>query len=193
MADRQKPLDYAPSGELYQGSKIRALRQANGWSLTSFGQQLGCQLSALSNIETNKVLAPRGLLERMATVLEVPLAELQAAPLPPALATKPTRRPPSPSEPEPVRRVPAAQQAPAPTRQPSSNGHRPVTPPTPWSFGDQVAAIIDSFRLTPSEQQLAHDLITDLVRTVCLRLKEASAHPPRPAASHRAVDGSAAS
>jgi hypothetical protein len=48
MADRQKPLEHAPTGALERGSQIRARRQANGWTLTEFGRRRGCQLSALS-------------------------------------------------------------------------------------------------------------------------------------------------
>ena len=62
MTARQKPLEYAPTGALYLGSRIRSLRQAKGWSLTELGQRLGCQLSLLSTIETNRVAPPLPLL-----------------------------------------------------------------------------------------------------------------------------------
>ncbi len=83
MTARQKPLEYSSTGELYLGSTIRSLRQARGWSLTDLGQRLGCQLSLLSTIETNRVVPAPQLLERIATLLEVPRAELAQAPVPP--------------------------------------------------------------------------------------------------------------
>ena len=113
MADRAKPLEYAPTGALYRGSQIRAVRQAKGWSLTHFGQLLACQLSALSNIETNRVAPSARLLARIATLLEVPLAELEQAPLPPLLAAKATGRT-TPSRPtRPPRPLTAAPTPPA--------------------------------------------------------------------------------
>ena len=169
MADRAKPLEYAPTGELYRGSQIRAVRQAKGWSLTHFGQLVGCQLSALSNIETNRVAPSARLLARIASLLEVPLAELEQAPLPPPLAAKANGRSASSR--------PAHRPRPAPPTPP------PPADPAPamagrWTFGDQVEAILASFPLSPREQQLACELIVELTRCLCLRLKAMSMDPP---------------
>jgi transcriptional regulator with XRE-family HTH domain len=180
MADRQKPLEYAPTGELYRGSQIRALRQAKGWTLTHFGRLLGCQLSALSLIETNQLVPSPGLLARVATLLEVPLAELEAASLPAALATTQTRRR-GAARPAAatgtLRGAPAARPTPTPDAPPTTNGADPAAA-DPWTVADQVAAILASFRLSPHEQQFAQALIPDLVRSVCQRLKEGSVPPP---------------
>jgi transcriptional regulator with XRE-family HTH domain len=185
MADRQKPLEYAPTGELYRGSQIRALRQAKGWTLTHFGQLLGCQLSALSLIETNQLVPSPGLLERMAALLEVPLAELQAAPLPAVLATTQAGRRGAARSAAATRTMPTAPTArppAAPDAPPTANGVVSAAA-DPWTVADQVAAILASFRLSPSEHQFAQALIPDLVRSVCQRLKEGSVPPPLEASS----------
>ena len=177
MADRAKPLEYAPTGALYRGSQIRALRQAKGWSLTHFGQLLACQLSALSNIETNRVAPSARLLARIATLLEVPLAELEQAPLPPLLAAKANGR-----------TTPAR---PAHRPQPATPAPTPAADPAPaaagrWTFGDQIDAILASFPLSPREQQLARELIVELTRCLCLRLKAMQMDPPNGVAATRA-------
>ena len=176
MADRAKPLEYAPTGALYRGSQIRALRQAKGWSLTHFGQLLDCQLSALSNIETNRIAPSPRLLGRIASLLEVPLAELEQAPLPPPLAAKANGRT-TPSRP-------------APPPRPLTTAPTPPADPAPaavgrWRFGDQVEAIIASFQLSPPEQQLACELVVDLTRSLCLRLKAVQMDPPNGVAAAR--------
>ena len=169
MADRAKPLEYAPTGALYRGSQIRALRQAKGWSLTDFGQLLACQLSALSNIETNRIAPSPRLLERIATLLEVPLAELEQAPLPPLLAAKANGRTTPSQAARPPRPVTAAP-TPAGDPAPAASGR--------WRFGDQVEAILASFQLSPREQQLACELVVELTRSLCLRLKAVGMDPP---------------
>ena len=177
MADRAKPLEYAPTGALYRGSQIRAFRQAKGWNLTHFSQLLGCQLSALSNIETNRVPPSPRLLARIATLLEVPLAELEQAPLPPLLAAKANGRT-TPSRPahRPQPAIPAL--TPPADPAPPATGRPAPAAPIPWTFGDQVEAIITSFHLAPREQQVARDLIVDLTRSLCLRLTAAGLDPP---------------
>ena len=180
MTARQKPLEYSSTGALYLGSRIRALRQAKGWSLTEVGQRLGCQLSLLSTIETNRVAPPPQLLERIATLLEVPLPELAQAPLPPGLTPKRPRRmatPPRPSRPAPAveETTPAVVLHPPPPRPVSSDAS------PRWTFGDQVEAVIASFRLTPPEAQFAQDLILDLTRSLCLRLADERLQSPGPA------------
>ena len=182
MADRAKPLEYAPTGALYRGSQIRALRQAKGWSLTHFGQLLDCQLSALSNIETNRIAPSPRLLGRIASLLEVPLAELEQAPLPPPLAAKANGRT-TPSRPTPPPRPLTAAPTPAADPAPASAGR--------WCFGDQVEAIIASFQLLPPEQQLACELVVDLTRSLCLRLKAVQLEPPNGVAATRADPGRA--
>ena len=176
MADRAKPLEYAPTGALYRGSQIRAVRQAKGWSLTHFSQLLGCQLSALSNIETNRVPPSPRLLERIATLLEVPLAELEQAPLPPPLAAKANGRT------TPAR--PAHRPRPAPPTPPPSADLAP-TEAGRWTFGDQVDALIASFQLTPREQRFARDLIVELTRSLCLQLKAVGTGTPDGVAAAR--------
>ncbi len=171
MTARQKPLAYAPTGELYLGSRIRALRQAKGWTLTELGQRLGCQLSLLSTIETNRVAPPPQLLERIATLLDVPLPELAQAPLPPGLTPKRPRRTATrsqPSHPAPAveENTSAVVRHPPPPRPAGSDA------PPRWTFGDQVEAVIASFRLTPPEAQFAQDLILELTRSLCLRLAD---------------------
>ena len=178
MVDRAKPLEYAPSGALYRGSQIRALRQAKGWSLTHFGQLLDCQLSALSNIETNRVAPLARLLARIASLLEVPLADLEQAPLPPLLAAKANGRTTSSRPAPPPRPLPAAPTPPA-DPVPAAVGR--------WRFGDQVEAIIASFQLSPPEQQLACELVVELTRALCLRLKAVEMEPPNGVAATRAA------
>ena len=171
MTARQKPLEYSSTGALYLGSRIRSLRQAKGWSLTELCQRLGCQLSLLSTVETNRVAPPPQLLERTATLLDVPLAELAQAPLPPGLTPKRPRRtatPLRPSQPAPAleETTSAVVLHPQPSRPAGSDA------PPRWTFGDQVEAVIASFRLTPPEAQFAQDLILDLARSLCLRLAD---------------------
>ena len=171
MTARQKPLEYSSTGALYLGSQIRSLRQAKGWSLTELGQRLGCQLSLLSTVETNRVAPPPQLLERIATLLDVPLPELAQAPLPPGLAPKRSRRtatPPRHSQPAPAveETTSAVAHHPPPSRPAGGDA------PSRWTFGNQVEAVIASFRLTPPEAQFAQDLILDLTRSLCLRLAD---------------------
>ena len=171
MTARQKPLEYSSTGALYLGSWIRSLRQAKCWTLTEVGQRLGCQLSLLSTIETNRVAPAPQLLERIATLLEVPLPELAQAPLPPGLTPKRPRRtaiPPQPSQIAPAveENTPAVVLRPPPSR--PTGGDASAS----WTIGDQVEAVIASFRLTPSEAQFAQDLILELTRSLCLRLAD---------------------
>ena len=183
MADRAKPLEYAPTCELYRGSQIRSVRQAKGWSLTHFGQLLTCQLSALSNIETNRVAPSARLLARIASPLEVPLPELEQAPLPPLLAAQANGRTPHAR--------PAHQPRPTiPPHRPSADPRSPE--PGRWTFGDQVDAILASFQLSPREHQLAGELIVELTRCLCLRLKAVGLDPPAEVAATREEPGHAA-
>ena len=172
---REQPLAYAPTGELYLGSQIRSLRQAKGWSLTALSRQLACHPGALSLLETNKAPVSARMLSAIATALGVAVEDLAQAPIHPALAGRRTTvsRQSQPDAPEDVAESAA-----------SRNGHPAPVPagPSPmadeppllavWTFGHQVEAIIASFQLAPREQQLARDLISDLTRTVCLRLTE---------------------
>ena len=175
---REQPLAYAPTGDLYLGSKIRALRQEQGWSLTYLATVVGCQPSALSLIETNKVRPAPHLVAALAMALTVPLADLEQAPMPPALESKRTasRRAALP---------PAAHgQAAPPLSVADDAAPTPAAPPAavvpapcgelapPWTFGDQVTAIIDTFRLSPVEQQFVRELVVDITRTLCLRIKD---------------------
>ncbi len=178
---REQPLAYAPTGELYLGSQIRSLRQAKGWSLTALARQLGCHPGALSLLETNKAPVSARMLSAIATALGVAEEDLAQAPIHPALAGRRTTVP-RPSRPD----TPEEAAEPAPSRNghtapapaaPSSMPDEPSLPAT-WTFGQQVEAIIASFQLAPREQQLAHDLISDLTRTVCLRLTQGRIPPP---------------
>ena len=172
MTARQKPLAYSSTGALYLGSRIRSLRQAKGWTLTEVGQRLGCQLSLLSTIETNRVAPAPQLLERIATLLDVPLPELAQAPLPPGLTPKRPRRTATP--PRPPQMAPAVEETtPAVVRHPPPSHPAGSDAPPRWTFGDQIEAVIASFRLTPPEAQFAQDLILELTRSLCLRLADA--------------------
>ena len=55
-----------------------------------------------------------------------------------------------------------------------------------WRFGDQVEAIIASFQLSAREQQLACELVVELTRSLCLRLKAVQMDPPNGVAATRA-------
>ncbi len=173
---REQPLAYAPTGELYLGSQIRSLRQAKGWSLTALARQLGCHPGALSLVETNKAPVSDRMLNAIATALGVAVEDLAQAPIHPSLGGRRTTvpRPRRPDAPEDVAEPAASwngHTAPAPAA-PSLMPDAPPPLPAAWTFGQQVEAIIASFQLAPREQQLAHDLISDLTRTVCLRLTE---------------------
>ncbi len=172
---REQPLAYAPTGKLYLGSQIRSLRQAKGWSLTELARQLACHPGALSLLETNKAPVSDRMLSAIATALGVAVEELAQAPIHPSLAGRRTAvpRPRQPDAPEDVEE-PAASRNGHTASAPAAPSPMPDAPSLPavWTFGTQVEAIIASFQLAPREQQLAHDLISDLTRTVCLRLTE---------------------
>lgn len=180
---RERPLAYSPDGELYLGSHIRARRQAKGWSLSRFAELLDYNLAYLSSIETNAICPSRALLERIAPVLEVPLADLLQAPIPPNLQEKRNGRPPRQAKarpaPAPLDEAISADPEPQPADEMPRNGARlrpAAAPPevpslSTWTLGDQVNAIIESFRLSPLEQHFAAELIADLTRSLCLRLK----------------------
>jgi len=80
------PLEYAPNGDLYQGSAIRQRRQQKGLSLAELSALAGYQDSGgLSNVENNRARASREKLKKIATVLDLDGDELGRLPLHPRL------------------------------------------------------------------------------------------------------------
>jgi transcriptional regulator with XRE-family HTH domain len=90
--DRGRPdnaLEYAPSGELYQGSAIRRKRKAKGIGLRQLAALIPYDAGALSKVENNRAIAPSEILEKTAKILGVDVGELAEKPRHPRLS-KPT-------------------------------------------------------------------------------------------------------
>jgi transcriptional regulator with XRE-family HTH domain len=85
---RENPLEYTTTGELYRGSLIRVLRQQKGLSRHQVATLVGYDPDSLSKVETNGVNASEQLLTKIATLLEVPLEQLQDAPEHPRIVRK---------------------------------------------------------------------------------------------------------
>lgn len=86
--DRGRPdnaLEYAPSGELYQGSAIRQMRKAKGIGLRQLAALIPYDAGALSRVENNRAIVPSETLESIAKILEIDAHELAEIPLHPRL------------------------------------------------------------------------------------------------------------
>jgi helix-turn-helix protein len=85
----QKPSERAPSGELYRGSFIRELRKARGLDTKTVAAQLGyTRARTLQQIEGNFANASPAKLDKLAELYDVPVAELQQAPVHPRTAAR---------------------------------------------------------------------------------------------------------
>jgi transcriptional regulator with XRE-family HTH domain len=85
----EKPPESAPSGELYRGSFIRELRKARGLETKSVAAQLGhTRARTLKSIEGNHTTVSPTKLDKLAELLDVPVAELQQAPVHPRIAAR---------------------------------------------------------------------------------------------------------
>src|SRR5882724_7194173 len=88
MPRPEKPLEYASTSELYRGSLIRELRRQKGLSREEAAFQLGCDPDSLSKVETNGVNASEQLLSKIATLLDIPIEQLEQAPVHPRILRK---------------------------------------------------------------------------------------------------------
>jgi transcriptional regulator with XRE-family HTH domain len=82
----EKPTEHAPSGEMYRGSLIRQLREARGLQMKELEARLG--YSSLSVIETNRGNLSQEKLHKLAELLDVPVTELEQAPVYPLAAAR---------------------------------------------------------------------------------------------------------
>ena len=77
---QEKPLEHAPTGELYRGSLIRKLRNDKGLKIQEVEDQVGYARGSLTTIETNYGFLSQEKLHKLAELLEVPAAVLAQAP-----------------------------------------------------------------------------------------------------------------
>jgi hypothetical protein len=85
----QKPPERAPSGELYRGSFIRELRKTRGLDTKTVAAELGYTRSTtLKKIEGNRQNLSPAKLDKLAELFDVPVAELQQAPVHPRTAAR---------------------------------------------------------------------------------------------------------
>jgi transcriptional regulator with XRE-family HTH domain len=84
----EKPPERAPSGELYRGSLIRQLREARGLKMKALEAQLGFSRNTLSTIELNRGNLSQGRLHKLAELLDVPVTELEQAPVYPVATAR---------------------------------------------------------------------------------------------------------
>jgi transcriptional regulator with XRE-family HTH domain len=85
---QQKPLEYSETGDLYLGSRIRKLRAEKGLSINDTAAQVGYAPNSLTSIETNRRTLPEHKVQRIAELLDVPVAELEQAPVHPRIPAK---------------------------------------------------------------------------------------------------------
>ena len=77
----EKPLEYAPDGQLYLGSLIRAGRKKQGLSVSTLANLLSYDQSNFSKIETNLLTPSMEQLGKLSHILGIPLEALQRAPV----------------------------------------------------------------------------------------------------------------
>lgn len=131
------------------GQRVRELRQRKGLNQTELADRLGATGSAITAIEAGRI-RQTSYLPRLAQILEVPLAELEALAAQPPQTTPRMPRPPAELE----------EEAPRP---------RWVSPPDP-DFDALLAAWQmpwpDELRLTPEARRLRKQRLADMTRWI---------------------------
>jgi len=94
----ENPLECAASGELYQGSTIRQMRQAKKLGLRQLAALIPYDAGLLSKVENNRAKVPSDTLEKIAKILEVDAHELAEMPLHPRLTKQYTAPPGAPAQ-----------------------------------------------------------------------------------------------
>jgi transcriptional regulator with XRE-family HTH domain len=174
------PLESTLTGDFFQGSLIRKLREEKGLTMKDTAAQVGYHLASLYDLERNRMVPSQEKLQRIAELLDVPIAVLEQAPQ-------------HPRQPRRGRRTVAPERTSSGElylgsliRKLRQEKRLPTTEmESQIGYARRSLSVIERNRMVPSQEKLQR--IAELLDVPVTELKQAPVHSRIPA--HRSAEG----